>query len=478
MRKNQILPIEILQRLQFDHQPESFCLSLGKALNKLFSLPLLEISWGIKSSENFTVFCYQKREGEGSSSTFSRQLNQSLGKDLIDDETAFVIEDFSEENEDLIEVRKAYLMGAEQLIVLPLFDRLGVNGFINLYLSEKTEVAYWELLFSQLCPISSAMLSFHQKLNKTANASRRAWSDLRDIKNENMLRGPKPFVKESEAMQDYWNQLCILAPRLDNFWICGTAGSGRELSARHIHARSGNASKRFEAFDCSQIPQSLHKAEIFGDDQSGLWFKLNGGTLYLKNIEDLSADARDILLKKIADESRFSTEANKLIISSESETIEASIFDLFGKSKITLPHFNQRRDDWLWLLRELSSEIAASIGVPALEISPAFTQFVMQKNWSDDFSEIREFLTKALVSSRGRTLKVPNEDGKVSLSKAGRPPANLDQSVQQQIIKALRKCKGKVYGADGAAAVLGLHPSTLQGKMRKFKISNKDFKNV
>ena len=98
MRKNQVIPMEILQNLQIKHRPQDFILSAGNALNKLFSMPLMELSWGLRDSEKFEVFCYQKRAGEGSSSRFERQLLESLASDLIDDENAFVIEDFSEEN--------------------------------------------------------------------------------------------------------------------------------------------------------------------------------------------------------------------------------------------------------------------------------------------------------------------------------------------------------------------------------------------
>ena len=477
MRKNQIIPMEILQNLQFNTQPKAFALSVGEALNKLFSMPLMELSWGLRKSQNFQVFCYQKLDGEGSTSLFDRQTNNSLANELIEDESAFVIEDFSEENDEMIEVRKAFLMGAEQLIVLPLFDRLGVNGFLNLYLSEKTEAGYWETLFSQLCPLASSMLSFSQKLEKTSSASRRAWSELRDRQNENSYRGAKPFIRESSAMTELWNQLCVLAPRLSHFWIDGTAGSGRELCARHIHARSGSGSKRFELFDCSSIPQNLHNSEIFGDENLGLWYKLNGGSLYLKNIEDLDPKVSLEILHKIKSETRLNTEAKNIIISSHGNNFHTELQKYFQSSYLELPNFNQRRDDWLWLLRELVAEIANNIGVPILEITPTFTQYVMQQNWSDDFSEIREFLTNALISSRGRTLKIPSLSDNENPSKVGRPPANLDQSVQQQIIKALRKCKGKVYGNDGAATLLGLHPSTLQGKMRKFNLKPGDFKS-
>ncbi|WDE96278.1 sigma 54-interacting transcriptional regulator [Lentisphaera profundi] len=476
MRKNQTIPMEILQNLQFNLQPQSFALSVGEALNKLFAMPLMEISWGLRDGENFPVYCYQKLDGQGSSSLFDRQTKNSLAKELIDDEAAFVIEDFTEENDEMIEVRKAYLMGAEQLIVLPLFDRLGVNGFLNLYLSDKTEAAYWETLFSQLCPLASASLTFSKKLNKTATASRRAWSELRDLQNENSIRGAKPFIRESSAMNELWTQVCILAPRLSEFWIIGTPGSGRELCARHIHARSGSVSKRLEVFDCASIPIDIHYSEIFGEDNSGLWYKLNGGSLYIKNIELLDPKVNAKIIEKIKTDIRLNTEAKNIIISSQSENLNNPLKKHFENAAITFPNFNDRRDDWLWLLRELVAEIANNIGVAILEITPSFTQYIMQQNWSDDFSEIREFLTKSLISSRGRTLKVPSLNEGENQSKAGRPPANLDSSVQQQIIKALRKCKGKVYGSDGAASLLGLHASTLQGKMRKFNLIAGDFK--
>jgi DNA-binding NtrC family response regulator len=469
--------MEILQNLQFNSQPTAFALSVGEALNKLFSMPLMELSWGLRKSQIFEVYCYQKLEGKGSTSLFERQLENSLASDLIEDETAFVIEDFSEENDEMIEVRKAFLMGAEQVIVLPLFDRLGVNGFLNLYLSEKTEAAYWETLFSQLCPLASSTLSFASKLEKTATASRRAWSELRDRQNENSFRGAKPFIRESDEMMKLWNQVCVLAPRLSEFWIDGTSGSGRELCARHIHARSGSASKRFETFDCASIPEELHFSEIFGDENSGLWYKLNGGTLYLKNIESLALKVSIELLKKINTKMRLNTEAKNIIISSDGNKFNAELQKHFNNAHLDFPNFNDRRDDWLWLLRELVAEIANNIGVPILEITPGFTQHIMQQTWDDDFSQIREFLTNALISSRGRTLKIPSLNNDENPSKVGRPPANLDQSVQQQIIKALRKCKGKVYGGDGAANLLGLHPSTLQGKMRKFNLKPGDFKS-
>lgn len=469
--------MEILQNLQFNSRPEAFALSVGEALNKLFSMPLMELSWGFRKTQNFEVYCYQKLEGEGSTSLFDRRLDNSLASELIEDETAFVIEDFSEENDEMIEVRKAFLMGAEQVIVLPLFDRLGVNGFLNLYLAEKTEAAYWETLFSQLCPLASSTLSFAKKLDKTASASRRAWSELRDRQNENSFRGAKPFIRESSAMKELWTQLSVLAPRLSEFWIDGTPGSGRELCARHIHARSGSASKRFEVFDCSNIPEELHFSELFGDENSGLWYKLNGGSLYLKNIESLASDACKETLSKVDNKIRLNTEAKNIIISSHGTQFDSKLQDSFQNAYLSFPNFNERRDDWLWLLRELVAEIANNIGVPILEITPNFTQHIMQQTWSNDFSAIREFLTNALISSRGRTLKIPSVDDNDKLSKVGRPPANLDQSVQQQIIKALRKCKGKVYGDDGAASLLGLHPSTLQGKMRKFSLKASDFKS-
>jgi DNA-binding NtrC family response regulator len=481
MRKNQIIPLELLQRLQFDTRPEDLTKSLGEALNKLFPMPLMEVSWGIKNSPEFDVLCYQKRAGQGGTTLFKRDLNQSLADELISDEEAFVIEDFSDETDEIIEVKKAYYMGAEQLIVLPLRDRLGVNGFLNLYLSEKTEAAYWEPLFNQLCPLLSALFSMQIKLQKTALSSRRAWSQLRDIRSENSGDLLTPFVKDSELMKELWKKLKIISKNLDCFWIQGQTGTGRELLAKHIKNQAGLQSKTMQIFDCSSIPEELHLKEICGDSSGdiGLWNKSQSGCLYIKNHEDLSAAAELRIIEFLNQENRLSTEPKKVIISSNQKP-SGQLSEFFSAGLLNMPGFDQRRDDWLWLLQSLVGEISTRMGVASKEITPAFTQHIMQQQWGSDFDKISDFLTKSLIHSNGRTLKIINDtESNVSVkqSKAGRPPSSLTDSVRSQLIKALRKTKGKVYGTDGAAALLGLNPSTLQGKMRKFNLKPADFKS-
>ena len=480
MRKNQIIPLELLQRLQFDTRPEDLTQSLGEALNKLFPMPLMEVCWGLKKASEFDVFCYQKRAGQGSTTLFKRAINQSLADELISNEEAFVIEEFSDESDEIIEVKKAYYMGADQLIVLPLRDRLGVNGFLNLYLSEKTEAAYWEPLFSQLCPLLSALFSMQIKLQKTALSSRRAWSQLRDIRSEHSGDLLTPFVKDSELMKELWNKLKIVSKNLSYFWIQGDSGTGRELLAKHIKSQSGLQSKTLQIFDCSSIPQELHLKEICGDEsgEPGLWNKSQSGCLYIKNHEALAAPAELKILELMGRENKLSTEPKIVIISSSKKPL-GQIAEFFTAGLLKMPGFDQRRDDWLWLLQSLVGEISTRMGIASKEITPAFTQYIMQQNWGSDFDKIIDFLTKSLIHSNGRTLKVINDtDSTVTVkqSKAGRPPSSLTDSVRSQLLKALRKTKGKVYGADGAAALLGLNPSTLQGKMRKFNLKPADFK--
>ena len=479
MRKNQVIPMDLLQRLQFDSRPQDLIKTLGDSLNKNFLMPLMELNWGLNDESEFDVYCYQKRAGEGSVTLFKRDLNQSLAMELKSDEEAFVIEDFSDDSDEIIEVRKAFYMGAEQLIVLPLKNRLGVNGFLNLYLTEKTEAAYWEPLFNQLCPLLSGVLSMHLKIEKVAQSSRRAWTQLRDLKTDNSGDLLTPFVKHSEPMKNLWNKLLIISTKLDYFWIQGQTGTGRELLAKHLKSRAGLKSKSLHIFDCLSIPKELHKNELFGDQETslGLWFKSNGGCFYLKNIEHLSSAAENLLVEQSQLEIKLDTSPSKVVISSHSK-ISGKLFDIFSDGHLMMPGFDERRDDWLWLLQSLVGEISSRIGVPSMEITPAFTQYIMQQDWGSDFDKITKFLTESLIHSRGRTLKVPTSPNSTQreASRAGRPPASLTDSVRNQLIKALKKTKGKVYGDDGAAALLGLNPSTLQGKMRKFELKPADFR--
>ena len=106
-----------------------------------------------------------------------------------------------------------------------------------------------------------------------------------------------------------------------------------------------------------------------------------------------------------------------------------------------------------------------------------FITEVMSEDWSGNAVQMRQVLEKALLQNQGRkSISTIYPEGAAKGSRAGRPPASLDEQVKKNIIKALRKCKGKVYGDDGAAALLKLNPSTLQGKMRKFGLKPQDYR--
>ena len=86
-------------------------------------------------------------------------------------------------------------------------------------------------------------------------------------------------------------------------------------------------------------------------------------------------------------------------------------------------------------------------------------------------------MEKALISSPDKNLIIPAgyaEQGGMTIVQSA---DSLDDSIKRNIVDALKRTRGKVYGEDGAAVLLGLNPSTLQSKIRKFGIKKKSFKN-
>ena len=94
--------------------------------------------------------------------------------------------------------------------------------------------------------------------------------------------------------------------------------------------------------------------------------------------------------------------------------------------------------------------------------------------WPGNVRELENFLQRALILSRGPVLALPEPPGAGALAAPAEAPASpgrFDDEVRALLGRALRACGGRVYGPRGAAALLGLRPTTLQGKMRKHRIA-------
>src|SRR5204863_19630 len=105
-------------------------------------------------------------------------------------------------------------------------------------------------------------------------------------------------------------------------------------------------------------------------------------------------------------------------------------------------------------------------------IAPAALDLLVRYDWPGNVRELENLIERAMIISDGDTLDIDPSWLSAAPPASRAAPVSLKGQEKQSILDALAHCGGKIYGADGAAARLGLKPTTLYGKMRRHGIRN------
>ncbi len=277
--------------------------------------------------------------------------------------------------------------------------------------------------------------------------------------------------------------------------IRGETGSGKEIMAEAIHLLSPRRGKPFLKVNCASIPAGTLESELFGHvkgaftgavkDREGRFRSANGGTLFLDEIGDMPMELQAKLLRVLQEGtfepvgSDHTIRVDVRIVCATNVDLEAAIQkkafreDLFYRINvfpIALPPLRERLED----LPALVSGFLAKpfkVGKAGLDLLKAYP-------WPGNIRELRNVLERASILARRQGqadltgfLALANlEPARPGPSARAQPVTSLDEAQRHHIKRALDAADGKIYGKDGAAAILGLKPSTLQSKMKKLKI--------
>lgn len=286
--------------------------------------------------------------------------------------------------------------------------------------------------------------------------------------------------------------------------ILGETGVGKEVIANAIHYSSPRANAPFIKVNCGAIPETLIDSELFGHEQGaftgavkryrGCFERADKGTIFLDEIGELSSQAQVRLLRVIQDK-KIEPVGGSGPISLDVRIIVATHRNL-GKM---VENGSFRQDLWFRLnvfpikvppLRERLCDIpdlvTYFIGRKSREMNvrlppvpgPDFVQTLRSHHWPGNVRELENVIERALIRSlsarpNGPLMIDPLEfqalgrGKKIGLCKVG---YDLDSLVRQHIIEVLGMTKGRVKGDKGAAALLGINPSTLRNRMTKLGI--------
>ena len=300
--------------------------------------------------------------------------------------------------------------------------------------------------------------------------------------------------------------------------LLGETGAGKEVIARVIHDRSPRANGPMVRVNCGAIPAELIDSELFGHakgaftgavDQRHGWFeRADGGTLLLDEIAELPPAAQVRLLRVLQD-GTFNRVGGEKTIRSDVRIIAATHRDLpamvadgsfredlwyrLSVFPIHLPPLRERREDIPALARYFADRSGRRLVGAPLSVSPSDAQLLQQYDWPGNARELAAVIERAAIIGDGKRLDVPTALGMgahaqskplapaapantTPVANHQTPPHSLDAAIIDRIVQALRECGGTVEGAKGAAARLGINPSTLRSRMRKLNIRWEDYR--
>ena len=287
------------------------------------------------------------------------------------------------------------------------------------------------------------------------------------------------LVGTSAAMLDVYRVIVQVAPTSAPVLVLGEVGSGRELVAKTIHARSGRSGP-FVAMSCAAHGDAALAAELFGDDQrAGLVEQADGGTLFLDDVDAIGPKLQAQLLKAIEDRAvrRNGTAQRvdvRLVTATGQDLVAESAAGRFREDllfrlqvvTVQVPPLSARREDLPALIDHFLQHYAAALGKPAPTLAAEARAQLMEHPWPGNVRELAQTLERAVLLARGAVILRDDLPPTVRQRPARGPAAELPEQEWPTLATVERRYIDRVLEYTGgnktrAAEVLGIDRRTL-----------------
>jgi PAS domain S-box-containing protein len=316
------------------------------------------------------------------------------------------------------------------------------------------------------------------------------------------------IIGQSTAVQHMIHQIDLVAPTSANVLITGESGTGKELIARAIHEVSARKARPLIRVNCAAVPTELFESEFFGHvkgafsgavaNRAGRFELADGATIFLDEVGEIPLPLQSKLLR-VLQEQQFERVGDSRtcyvdvrVIAATNQNLKSLVElgkfreDLYFRLNvfpIESPPLRKRLQDLPMLTKHFIEKVCSRSNKRRPKVSLAQLEHLKAYHWPGNIRELENIIERQVILSSDNKLQFDFLASSIS------PPTQASQIESADIINetqkiklgvasielALKQARGKIYGEDGAAAILGLKPTTLASRIKKYNIKKHAF---
>jgi formate hydrogenlyase transcriptional activator len=434
--------------------------------------------------------------------------------------TPILIEDFAPENHWIARPEWAEREGIRSFAGQPLIFRGKILGVLALFSREAIdkEGFSWLRMFADQAAVAITNAQAFEDI-----AALKARFERENVYLQEEIRQEHDFdeiVGNSPLLLELLRKVDLVAPSDSTVLLLGETGTGKELIARAIHARGSRKGRPLVKVNCGSIPAGLVESELFGhvkgaftgatSNRIGRFELANKGTLFLDEVGELPLDTQVKLLRALQEQefepvgSSRTIRVDVRVIAATNRDLETAVraglfrSDLYYRLNVlplVVPPLRERSSDIPQIVTFFLERFSKKAGKKLVGVSRNTMELLVRYPWPGNIREIQNVIERGVVLSRDSVLDLGPEllpmeaSARIASTSRGGPsnhehtqaqapasensPLSLEEVERRHIVSVLERTGRVINGAKGAAAILGMHPSTLRSRMEKLGITRR-----
>jgi PAS domain S-box-containing protein len=350
---------------------------------------------------------------------------------------------------------------------------------------------------------------------RDVNERMRTEAELKRLEKQNQflqaeIKGRYKFedmVGQTASMKQLFSKLEAVAKADSTVLVIGETGTGKEQVAHAIHNLGARKDKLLVKMNCAALPSELIESELFGHEKGaftgataqrkGRFELADGGTLFLDEVGELSLSAQAKLLRVLQEQEFERVGGTRVIrvdvrvIAATNRNLEEMIreggfrSDLYYRLNVfpvEVPPLRERLEDIPLLANHFLGRMSRKLGRTFHGVASDSMERLVRYGWPGNIRELQNVIERSAVLGNGGLLEVTDRLSATDAVHASSPTASapigaqpvdlgtLDDVTAAHIRYVLQQTDWVVEGKRGAAAILGLEPSTLRYRMQKLGI--------